>query len=98
MFPIKEELSCFTENTIDSLTCLKGFGTFTNRPSKKAKECPLDGALEPDGEYKSVYQKDGDSKLMKCSNKAVHIGKTSQHFQKNYGPTTKVSQPLSGPG
>ena len=80
VFPIKEVLSCFKDNTIDSLTCVKGSGIFTKKPSKKAKECPLDGALEPDGEDKSVYQKDGNSNLMKCSNEAVHIGKTSQDF------------------
>ena len=44
VFPIKEELSCFSENTIYSLTCLKGSGTFTKKHGKKAKEFPLDGA------------------------------------------------------
>ena len=84
-FPIKEELSCFTENTIYSLTCLKGSGTFTKKPGKKAKECPPDGTLQLHGEDKAVNQKDGSSKLMKCSKEAVYIGKTCQHFRERIG-------------
>ena len=80
VFPIKEELSCFTENTIYSLTCSKGSGTFTKKPGENAKEFPLDGALHPDGEDRAIYQKEQGSNLMKCSNEAVYIGKTSQHF------------------
>ena len=35
-YSIKEELSCYTENTIYSLTCIKGSGTFRKKPRRKA--------------------------------------------------------------
>ena len=45
-YPIKEELSCYTENTIYSLTCIKGFGTFRKKPGRKARFYPQDGRPE----------------------------------------------------
>ena len=97
-FPIKEELSCFTENTIYSLTCLKGSGTFSKKPGKKAKDCPLDRTLRPDGEDKAICQKDGSSKLMKCSNEAVYIGKTCQRFCERMGQHRRSVSPFLGLG
>ena len=79
-FPIKEELSCFTENTIYSLTCIKGSGNFHKKPGKLAKVIPLAGSSELDGEHINSCQKAGGPKLFSCQREGQYIGKTTQQF------------------
>ena len=50
------------------------------------------------GEDKAVSQKDGSSKLMKCSKEAVYIGKTCQRFRERMGPHIRSVSPFWGLG
>ena len=97
-YPITEELSCHTENTIYSLTCTKGSGTFHKKPGKKAKACPKDGTSELSGEDSPPYLKDGSQKLLSCPREAQYIGKTSQQFRTGMSQHRRSVSPFSGSG
>ena len=84
-YPITEELSCFTENTIYSLTCTKGSGSFQKKPRKNTKILPLDGSSERAGQDSTSCASAGKSKLFSCHNEAQYIRKTSQQFTKCMG-------------
>ena len=89
-YPIRDELSCFTENTIYSITCIKGSGTFCKKSGKSSKTCPLDGSSEPqDTTLRS-------SKLMSCSKEAQYIGKTSQQFRERMSQHRRSVSPVLG--
>ena len=43
-YPIKDDLSCFTKNTIYSITCTKGSGTFNKKNGNKTISSPSTGS------------------------------------------------------
>ena len=66
-FPIQEELSCYTDTTIYSLTCTKGSGTFIKTPGKQTKVFPQTGASNLDGKHTGSFPRDGGPKIMSCT-------------------------------
>ena len=88
-YNIKEELSCYTENTIYSLTCTKGSGTFSKKAGKKTKICPQTGSSE-------VKKDGGQQKILSCSHEAVYIGKTTQQFWQRMSQHRRSVSPVLG--
>ena len=88
-YNIKEELSCYTENTIYSLTCTKGSGTFSKKAGKKTKICPQTGSSE-------VKKDGGQQKILSCSHEAVYIGKTTQQFRQRMSQHRRSVSPVLG--
>ena len=97
-YPIKEELSCYTENTIYSLTGIKGSGTFRKKPGRKARVYPQDGHPGQDGDHTETCQGDGGSKVFSCPKEAQYIGKTSQPFRERMSQHRRSVTPFLGLG
>ena len=89
-FLIKEELSCPTENTIYSLPCTKGSGTFIKKPGKTTKDL--------NGKDSESYLLAGTSQLLSCTNEAIYIGKTIQEFRKRMDQHRRSGFHFSLPG
>ena len=95
-FPIKEELSCHTENTIYSLTCTKGSGTFIKKAGKQSKVFPQAGASDLSGKHTGSFPRAGGPKSMSCTTEAVYIGKTTQQFRDRMGQHRRSVNPMLG--
>ena len=97
-YSIKEELSCYTENTIYSLTCIKGSGTFNKKPGRKAKVIPVDGVSEEGGDQTETCPLAGGSKVYSCPKEGQYIGKTSQPFRERMSQHRRSVNPFLGFG
>ena len=97
-YPITQELSCHTENTIYSLTCTKGSGSFQKKPFKNTKLFPVAGSSERAGTDTTSCQSTGKAKLLNCHNEAQYIGKTSQQFRARMGQHRNSVSPVLGLG
>jgi hypothetical protein len=97
-YPIKEELSCYTENTIYSLTCTKGSGSFHKKPGKLTNLSPQDGSSQVDGKNSNSCQRDGGPKLLSCQREGLYIGKTTQQFRERMSQHRRSVTPFLGLG
>ena len=93
-YPIKDEVSCFTENTIYSIKCIKGSGTFYMKSCKNTKTCPLDGSSEH--QDTASFPSTGSSKLLSCLKEAQYIGRTSQQFRERMSQHRRSVSPFLG--
>ena len=62
-YPIKEELSCFTKNTIYSITCTKGSGSFIKKSGNKTNSSPSTGSSASNGQHVPICPLAGSSTL-----------------------------------
>ena len=95
-YSIKEELSCFTLNTMYSITCTKGSGTFHKEAGKNLTSSQSTENLASDGHSTSTCPRAGEVKKMSCPTEGQYIGKSTQQFRVRSSQHRRSVKPFMG--